>query len=271
MAQTLRTRVPFFKPNYLNPSPIPTMPTDIETSRAFVKERTEKTRAAQATLVTDSAWTWPVKTLAQWDADVVSMDGTVPLSLAKTAAGMEADMLAARGLLDARLDAIHRYTMVTVGVMRVRAATLPGLREIVDDLSARGDSRTAIEAEAEGLIAAWEEWEQQLTVVFNPAPGKSLVDFKVQVEGLTVPPPGVSTVSLANLKRNYKAALTKWRRSEGLLNALYSRCEDDCVGWYAEATKVWLAGTPEGDMIRNQVPTSYNPPTPTPPVPPPVP
>ena len=40
------------------------MPTDIETSRAFVKERAEKTRAAQATLTADSAWSWPLKSLA---------------------------------------------------------------------------------------------------------------------------------------------------------------------------------------------------------------
>lgn len=245
------------------------MPTDIETSRAFVKDRTEKTRAAQATLTTDAAWTWPLKTLAQWDADVVSMDGTAPGSVAKTASAMDADMLAARGLFDARLDAIHRYTLLTVGVMRVRAATLPGVRDIVDDLSAKGDSRRAIEENADDLLAAWEEWEQQSGTAFQPAPGKSLVDFKLQIEGLTVPPPGVSTVSLANLKKNYKAALTKWRRSEGVLNALYSRCEDECIAWYAEATKVFQKGTPEGDMIREQVPTDYNPPTPAPPTPPP--
>ena len=244
------------------------MPTDIETSRAFVKERTEKTRAAQSTLATDSAWTWPLKSLAAWDADLNSLDATVPASLAKTTAALEVDMLAARGLLDARLDAIHRYTLLAVGVMRVRAKSLPGLIEIVADLSARGDSRRAIEEEADELIAAWEEWEQQLGAAFLPAPGKSLVDFKVQIEGLTVPPPGVSTVSLGTLKKNYKGALAKWRRSEGVLNALYSRCEDECVSWYAEATQVFPDGTAEGDMIRNQVPTSHHPPPPAPPAPP---
>ena len=53
------------------------MPTDITTSRAFVRERTEKTRAVQSTLAADSGWTWPTKTLAAWDADLVSMDATV--------------------------------------------------------------------------------------------------------------------------------------------------------------------------------------------------
>ena len=243
------------------------MPTDIETSRAFVKERTEKTRAAQATLSTDSAWTWPGKTLAAWDADINAMDATVPASLAKNTQAFEVDMLAARGILDARFDLIHKYTLLTVGVMRVRAATLPGLRDIVDDLSARGDSRRAVEEEADSLLAAWEEWEQQLLTTFSPAPGKTLADFKIYLEGGLLPG-GPPLPALPTLKKTYKAALTKWRRSEGQLNALYSRCEDECVAWYGEATAVWPAGTAEGDMIRGQVPTDYNPPTPAPPAPP---
>ncbi len=40
--------------------------------------------------------------------------------------------------------------------------------------------------------------------------------------------------------------------------------------WYADATRVFPAGTPEGDMIRSTVPTTYNGPgnPPTPPAPP---
>ena len=148
LARVLRSMGAFSNPRRFNTQPIPTMPTDIETSRAFVKERTEKTREAQSTLAADSAWTWLLKTLAAWDADIVAMDATVNASLAKTTAALEVDMLAARGFLDARLDAIHKYTLLTVGVMRVRAKTLPGLIDIVKNLSARGDSRRAIEDEA---------------------------------------------------------------------------------------------------------------------------
>ena len=38
-----------------------------------------------------------------------------------------------------------------------------------------------------------------------------------------------------------------------------------------EATKVFPEGTAAGDLIREQVPTDYNPPTPAPPAPPPPP
>lgn len=269
VAWVLQISLSVSHPEPFNPEPIPFMPTDIETSRAFVKERTEKTRAAQATLTTDAGWTWPLKSLAAWDADLVSLDATVNLSLAKTTAALEVDMLAARGLMDARFDAIHKYTLLVVGVMRVRAKTLPGLLAIVDDLSARGDSRRAIEDEADDLIAAWEEWEQQLGQTFNPAPGKSLVDFKILVEGNGNPaPPAVTLLAIGALKKTYKAVLAKWRRSEGQMNTLLSRLEDECVNWYAEATKVFQKGTAEGDMIREQVPTDYHPAPPAPPPPP---
>ena len=76
---------------------------------------------------------------------------------------------------------------------------------------------------------------------------------------------------LGTLKKNYKAALAKWRQSAGVLNVLFSRLEDECVAWYAEATKVFPEGTAAGDLIREQVPTDYNPPTPAPPAPPPPP
>ena len=34
--------------------------------------------------------------------------------------------------------------------------------------------------------------------------------------------------------------------------------------WYVDATVVFATGTPEGDMIRGTVPTTYNPPAPKP-------
>lgn len=243
------------------------MSTDINTSQDFVKDRTEKTRGVQATLATDASWTWPLKTLAQWDADLVSLDATVDGSIAKVAAGMKANMLAARGLLDARFDAIHASTLLTVGIMRVRAATLPGLLPIVNDLSSRGDSRRAIEDEADDVLAAWEEWEEQTGAPFTPAPGKTLVEFKLLLEGAAGAGQATNP-KLGTLKKNYRAALAKWRRSAGVLNVLYSRLEDECIAWYAEATKVFPEGTPEGNTIREEIPTSYNPPTPAPPAPP---
>ena len=40
------------------------------------------------------------------------------------------------------------------------------------------------------------------------------------------------------------------------LNARLGIVERDCQDWYAEATKVFVAGTEIGDLIRSDVPTS---------------
>lgn len=248
------------------------MPADISTSEDFVILRTTKTRAAQATLATDAAWVWPSKTLAQWDADLDSLDATKAGSIAHVAKAHEADMLRGRGLYDGRLDEIHKFTLLAVGIMRLRvhgpgATGMEGLTSIVDRLSSRGDSRTAITHEAELLEAAWDEWEEQKGEAFLPAPGKTIAAFKRLLEG----DPGSGQASypmLSTLRKVYTALLAKWQQKEGIYNALISRLEDECVAWYGEATKVFLEGTAEGDMIRNQVPTDY---TPEPPKPAPAP
>lgn len=254
------------------------MPADISTSEDFVILRTTKTRAAQATLATDPGWTWPIKTLAQWDADIESLDATKAGSIANSAKKHEADMLRGRGLYDGRLDEIHKFTLLAVGIMRLRihapgATGMEGIIPVVNRLSSRGDSRTAITHEAELLKAAWEEWEEQKGEAFLPAPLKTLAAFKRLLEG--DPESGqASYPMLATLRNVYNTLLAKWQQREGVYNALISRLEDECVSWYGEATKVFLEGTVEGDMIRNQVPTDYSPEPPKPapgPVTPPAP
>ena len=128
-----------------------------------------------------------------------------------------------------------------------------------NDLSSRGDSRRVIMEEAEDLESAWEEWEEQTAAPFSPAPGKTLAAFTLLLEG------GANQTTnpkIGALKKNYTTALNKWRSAVGLYNALLSRLEDECVAWYAEATKVFPEGTPHGDMIRGQISTDYNPATP---------
>lgn len=77
--------------------------------------------------------------------------------------------------------------------------------------------------------------------------------------------------SLRELKEAYSDKATLDRRATGRLNARLALVERDCQDWYAEATKVFVAGTEIGDLIRSQIPTSadYSPPTPpAPPAPP---
>ena len=80
-------------------------------------------------------------------------------------------------------------------------------------------------------------------------------------------------VSLRELKENFSDKATIDRRETGRLNAKLTSVQRDCQDWYAEATKVFVAGTEIGDLIRAEVPTSadYGTSTPPPPTPPPSP
>jgi hypothetical protein len=51
------------------------------------------------------------------------------------------------------------------------------------------------------------------------------------------------------------------RKRFGKLEQMCSDLEDMNVAWYADATRVFAAGTAEGDMIRSTVPTTYVPTT----------
>jgi hypothetical protein len=58
------------------------------------------------------------------------------------------------------------------------------------------------------------------------------------------------------LKDAYSDAATIDRRETGRLNARLGQVERDCVDWYAEATKIFVAGTEIGDLIRAEIPVS---------------
>jgi hypothetical protein len=238
------------------------MPLDISTSIAFVKDRTEKTTAAQNAVAT--TWVWPGKTVAQWQADLLDLDGVrdgtdpgTTASLANLALAADKALANKSGLLGTRLDTLHAKTVQAVGIMRARTLANPEHRPVVDELSARGDSQRAIEDEGGELLAGW---KLDFGTDFEPAPGNTYTALRELFEGSATVP------TLRQLKSDVKDARALARKATGKLNLLLSRLEDECVQWYGEAILVFGAGTPEGDMIRGTIPTSdqYAPGTTTP-------
>ncbi len=227
---------------------------DISTSIDFVKDRTAKTAAVQSTLAAlpTGAWVWPLKTVAAWTADDEQLDGAKSGTLAQVATVAGTEKQQTFSALDTRYKTLHARTLQAVGVMRSRALADSTLRPVVDELSARGDSNRAIEEEGEELLAAW---SLEFGEDFLPAPDNTYATFNELFEG------SASVPTLRKLKSNYKEARTRARRAEGLYNGLITRLEDECVQWYAEACAVFPEGTDNGDLIRGQIPTIYNPPT----------
>ncbi|HEV7401467.1 MAG TPA: hypothetical protein VGO11_01020 [Chthoniobacteraceae bacterium] len=244
---------------------------NLNTSIDFLKDRLDKTRAVQTQIA--ATWLWPLKTAAQWAADSDALDKSVDGSLANVAIEAHTTAEAARGVLDTRLHAIHAQTVAVAGVMRARAARQPESKHVVDELSARADSRDGIEKEGTAVLSAWKlEFDG---AAFEPAPGVTYDAFRDLFHGHaadpSATPPVAAMPSLRELKEAYSDKATLDRRETGRLNARLGLVERDCQDWYAEATKVFVAGTEIGDLIRSEVPTSDDYSPSAPPIPPPVP
>ncbi|MDB6173905.1 MAG: hypothetical protein JWL59_3216 [Chthoniobacteraceae bacterium] len=231
------------------------MSLDINTSIAFLKERVDKTLSVQTEIA--PIWIWPLKSLKEWQNDSIQLDKSQEETVAAKAISASTRMSSSRGLLDARLELIHSQTKLVVGVMRVRAERDPGLRDVVDALSARGDSRRSIEDEASALISAWKE--EFAGPAFVPAPKITHDAFRELIYGVAANGKKQGIPSLRALKQDHSDKLTVERREVGRVSALLNRVERDAVDWYAEATSVFEEGTEIGELLRALIPTTGRP------------
>jgi hypothetical protein len=235
---------------------------DINTSIDFLKNRVDKTLSVQRQIA--ATWTWPIKTVAEWEADSTQLDKSQPDTAAATAIAATTRADGVRGQLDQRLATIHAQTLAVVGVMRVRAERAPEHRHVVDELSARGNSRKEIEDEAAALLSAWKE---EFGPNFAPAPEITFDGFKALLFGDATANP--KRPSLRDLKQALSDAATVERREVGRVSVLLTRVERDAVDWYAEATSIYGEATEIGALLRAEIPTTsdYNPATPAQPKP----
>ena len=238
------------------------MALDLSTSIAFLKQRTDATLSVQSSIAGD--WLWPLKTVALWQADSLALDQSQPGTLAQLAVDAATGAEQARGAIDARLAEMHRQTLATVGVMRVRALRDPDARAVVDELSARGNTRRSIEEEGAALLSAWKLEFGGAALV--PAPGITYAGFETLFIGAAAAGGNPAVPSLRELKIDLSDASTTERKAVSRVNVLLERVERDVVDWYAEATAVFPEGTVNGDLIRSEIPTTYTPGG-TPPIP----
>lgn len=212
----------------------------------FIKQRAVATLAAQTQIAPQ--WVWQEKTVAAFELQHKGVTDQEELS-----GEAETAMLAARAAWDGQLDLLHRRTMQGVGMAKSRFRNQPLKLALVENLEARGDSRSAILKEALDWEKAWKQTEQ----TWSPMPANTFAAFGT-----------LRLQCLEPLQHAYKEKLTAWRDVTNILNGLGRDMEDVNEAWYADACKAFGEGTPEGDMIRGTIPTTYNPPPPAPPTPP---
>ncbi|MGB8168000.1 MAG: hypothetical protein WCF18_10950 [Chthoniobacteraceae bacterium] len=222
----------------------------------FIKDRAVKTISAATQIA--ATWTWQEKSIAEMQSALAAIigdkDAKPPVTgLEETVSQSEQGMLAARGAWDGPLDTLHRWTVQGVGMARNRFRNDPAKLAQLAGLTADSNSRTETLAEA----LAWESAWASVDPAWAPMPANTLTAFKALRKQCN-----------EELQTAYSERRAEWRRQSGKLAQLGRDLEDLNEAWYADATRAFPAGTPEGDMIRGTIPTTYTPPPPKPPTPP---
>lgn len=200
----------------------------------LIVKRAEATNNAQIAVQAD--WIWDGKPVLQWGADIQALNAQC-----KVVSDAEADMKTKRGVYHDTLDDIHARTVQAVAMFKVRYKFVPARLAVVQSLSAAGESEDDIVSEAQSLISDWAE----LDPAWNPTKDNTLAALTT-LNGTTV-----QTQRDAAGK-----ARTTWRTQAEIMNTQAAELDADSVSWYGAATKVFLAGTADGDMIRGTIPTT---------------
>jgi hypothetical protein len=221
----------------------------------FIKDRASKTISAAKAVA--SQWTSQEVTIAQLQTGLTAIVGddqaTPPIpGQEKIVSAAEKEMTNSRSAWDGSLDTLHRFTMQGVSMAKNRFRNDDIKLSLVQDLTARGDSRQGILDEALGWETAWNKADP----TWNPLPANTLPLFTA-----------LRLQCLESLQQDYKDKLSTWREQSGILAQLGRALEDINEAWYSDAEDVFPAGTAEGDMIRGTIPTTYVPPAPKPPTP----
>lgn len=207
----------------------------------FILQRAQATKAVQTSI--SVAWTWDEMTLPQWDTAITSF-----VAQMEAEQDGEADYLAKRGETDTAIDTLHSLSGRSLRMAKNRYRNDPAKLDVIARLHNDSGSRAGKIQDALEWESAWEKLEP----AWSPLPGVTLATFKPQ------------RLAAAALLEGLTTKKTTWDAADEQLNTQGQELNGNCVAWYEAATTVFPAGTPEGDLIRSDIPTTYNPPS-TPP------
>jgi hypothetical protein len=213
----------------------------------FIKDRAAKTISAAKQLAVK--WTWEEQTSDQMQAALTAIvgdgDATPPIiGQEEVASQAEQAMFAARGAWDSNLDDLHNRTVQGVAMAKNRNRKNPANLAVLAGLTARGTSRAETLSEA----LAWESAWTKIDAAWVPVAGNTLAAFKT-----------LRQQCAEDLQQAYADTQADYRQEAEKLADMADNLEQSNQAWYADATVVFPAGTPDGDMIRSTVPTTYNP------------
>jgi hypothetical protein len=200
-------------------------------------------------------WIWVEKTPNQMQTQLETITGNKSVSppvIGQMEIASQAQSVydSAHGTWHTQLNVLHQLTVQGLNMAKTKLRNDPAGFAVVAGLHASGHSPDKILAEA----LAWESAWGQVAPTWSPTTSNTLAAFKT-----------LRKQCADDLQTAFKDADSANREQSGKLAQMCLDLEDVNVAWYADATRVFAAGTPEGDMIRSTVPTTYTPSTSTPP------
>lgn len=206
-------------------------------SLEFIETRLQATRDAQTEIAAD--WLWEEMSVLQWDTRVTGFTAKKAAS-----ATQEGVMLNKRATFEASIVQLHDLTVAGLKMARVKWRNDAARKAILSTLHAEGQSRDAVEKEAQAWAGVWASFD----AAWVPTPGNTLAAFNTLL------------AACFTQENEFKQEHTEWREKAEEFNVFAAASEELCIAWYAAVTTVFPEGTPQGDMIRSTVPTTYNPP-----------
>ena len=229
-------------------------------SRNFILTRAQKT-CAVATAITGT-WTWDRFTLTEMNLARTGGEGQLDVV---TGAGSATAL--ARGQLDSALQALYDLTVQGLALARRHFGSIPGKELLFANIESTGSSREGQRATVRKFLKAWAQADTAWTLnLLSGSVGfTTYQNNRNAIEGNdTVSPPVAGLVDALALAEQLE------RREAESLNMKLAALDDMMVAWYGDATAACPAGSAEGDQIRGQIPTTYDPnnePLPIPPTP----
>lgn len=221
----------------------------------FIKKRARATiSAAKAVAV---KWTWQEMTIDQMEQQLEAITGNDTVSppvvgQEEVASQAQRALNNAEGAWKTQLSLLHQLTVQGLSMAKTKFRSDPANLAVVSDLHASGGKPERILAEA----LAWESAWGKTAPAWSPSQSNTFDAYKA-----------LRKQCVEDLQNAFTDAASASREAAGTLEQMARALEDTNVAWYADATRIFAAGTPEGDMIRSSVPTTYTPPAdkPTPP------
>ena len=189
------------------------------------------TRSVQERLAL--SWLWEEKTLAQWDdLSAALLAGKARVDDAEAAGALSA------GALSRDAAALHEATKQALGLAKVRYRDRPETLRALAGLRASKGSVAAVRRSADDLAAAW---------------GK--IDGKASYNNVSLPDYSARRAALESRESERSAKRAGVRQEKKDFLERRKTLHRDLVAWYAAASRVFPANTPEGQLLRAEVPT----------------